>query len=63
MTGRKISDRLFPQALESRREEIEGAAASAGVGDAYAWVFALGVQYAEAKAQDASRVTDGKDAT
>lgn len=41
---------MFPAALEHRRDEIEEAAASAGVGSAYLWVFALGVKYAEAAA-------------
>lgn len=51
MTGRKISDTLIPEAVEARRDAIEDAATSAGVGSAYAWVLALGVQHAEQAAQ------------
>lgn len=41
----KIRDTLWPDTMEARRDEIEAAAASAGVGDAYHWVFAHGVEY------------------
>lgn len=42
---RRIADTLFPASLESRRQEIEEAASAAGVGQAYLWVFALGMEY------------------
>lgn len=45
-TPRKIADILFPPELESRREEIADAAAADGVGDAYLYVYARGMQHA-----------------
>lgn len=49
-TPRKIADILFPPELESRRDEIADAAAADGIGAAYLYVYARGMQHALATA-------------
>ena len=49
-TPRKIADILFPPELESRWDEIADAAAADGIGAAYLYVYARGMQHAMATA-------------